>query len=217
MPPTEDQPAALPDTVQTEAPAVLTVGVFDGVHLGHRALIERASAIAERHSGGVRVVALAFDPAPAAALAPGSEPPRLTTFEDRADLLLDAGADEVLRLTPTRELLGLSPEAFVDDVLVPLRPLAVVEGPDFCFGARRAGDVGTLAELGRARGFGVDVVEPIEVDLDDQTVVPARARDPRRRRGRAPAATARVCSARAPRSDHRDRPRSARPHQRQSP
>ena len=175
MPPTEDQPAAHPNTVQTEAPAVLTVGVFDGVHLGHRALIERASAIAERPSGGARVVALAFDPAPAAALAPGSEPPRLTTFEDRADLLLDAGADEVLRLTPTRELLGLSPEAFVDEVLVPLRPLAVVEGPDFCFGARRAGDVGTLAELGRSRGFGVDVVGPVEVDLDDQTVVPARS------------------------------------------
>ncbi len=171
----EDQPVTDPITTHTENPAVLTVGVFDGVHLGHQALVERASRIAEEHQGGARVVALAFDPAPAAVLAPGREPPRLTTFEDRADLLLDAGADEVLRLEPTPGLLGLSPEAFVDYVLMPLRPIAVVEGPDFCFGAKRAGDVRTLAELGRQRGFRVEVVEPIEGDLDDQTMVPARS------------------------------------------
>ena len=154
---------------------MLTIGVFDGMHLGHRALIDRAARRAQAHGPDARVVVLAFDPAPAAVLSPGREPPRLTTFERRADLLLDAGADEVLRLEATRELLGLSPAAFVDDVLIPLSPVAVVEGPDFCFGANRAGDVRTLAGLGRSRGFAVDVVGPIEVDLDDQTVVPARS------------------------------------------
>ena len=154
---------------------MLTVGVFDGVHLGHRALIERARRLAEDHGPDTRVLVLAFDPSPAAVLSPGREPPRLTGFERRADMLLEAGADEVLRLEPTRELLGLSPAAFVDGVLLPLDPVAVVEGPDFCFGANRSGDVGTLSELGRARGFAVEVVEPVEVDLSDQSIVPARS------------------------------------------
>lgn len=116
---------------------------------------------------------MAFDPPPRAVLAPGSEPPRLTTFEQRADLLLEAGADEVMRLEPTPELLGLTPERFVDEVLLPLGPVAVVEGPDFRFGAKRAGDVATLAELGQSRGFATHVVEPVEVSLNDQTVVTA--------------------------------------------
>jgi len=116
---------------------------------------------------------MAFDPSPRAVLVPGSEPPRLTNFEQRADLLLAAGADEVMRLEPTPELLGLTPERFVDEVLLPLRPVAVVEGADFRFGAKRAGDVATLTELGKARGFAVEVVEPIEVSLDDQSVVAA--------------------------------------------
>lgn len=152
---------------------MLTIGVFDGVHSGHRALIERARGLAEGYLGGASVLAMAFDPPPKAMLAPGSEPPRLTTFEQRADLLLEAGADEVMRLEPTVELLGLTPERFVDEVLLPLRPVAVVEGPDFRFGAKRAGDVATLGELGHSRGFAVHVVEPVAVSLNDQAVVTA--------------------------------------------
>lgn len=116
---------------------------------------------------------MAFDPSPRAVLAPGSEPPRLTTFEERADLLLETGADEVMRLVPTPELLGLTPERFVDGVLMPLGPIAVVEGPDFRFGAKRAGEVSTLERLGRDRGFSVEVVGPVEVALCDQSVVTA--------------------------------------------
>lgn len=152
---------------------MLTIGVFDGVHLGHRALVERARELADGHGGGASVLAMAFDPSPRAVLDPDGAPPRLTGFEQRADLLLDAGADEVLRLEPSAELLGLSPERFVDDVLVPLHPAAVVEGPDFRFGVKRAGDVRTLAELGKSRGFLVRVVEPVEVSLNDQSVVAA--------------------------------------------
>lgn len=159
---------------------MLTIGVFDGVHLGHRKLIETARAIADgldgepgTPPGGARVVALAFEPSPKAVLDPEHAPPRLTGFEDRADRLLDAGADEVLRLEPSKDLLGLAPERFVDDVLMPMHPAAIVEGSDFRFGAKRAGDVGTLAELGESRGFSVRIVEPVEVSLNDQSVVAA--------------------------------------------
>ncbi|MFI4882804.1 MAG: riboflavin kinase, partial [Phycisphaerales bacterium JB064] len=162
-----------PNMRLTEGPAVLTVGVFDGVHRGHQGLIERARALADRQGDDARVVVLAFDPSPRAVLAPGRAPARLTGFEARADLLLEAGADEVLRLEPTPELLGLSPEAFVDEVLMPLGPIAVVEGPDFRFGAKRAGDAETLAGLGREHGFAVHVVPPVEVSLNDQSVVAA--------------------------------------------
>jgi riboflavin kinase/FMN adenylyltransferase len=183
----DDQPSEEPSNARTAGgpggdgePTVLTIGVFDGVHLGHRSLIERARELADRPPGGVqehgesaRVVVLAFDPSPRAVLSPERAPPRLTGFEQRADLLLDAGADDVLRLEPTPGLLGLSPAQFVDAVLMPLSPIAVVEGPDFCFGAKRAGDVNTLAELGRPRGFAVHVLPPAEVSLHDQSVVAA--------------------------------------------
>lgn len=168
MPQAHDQTEPHPN-----APAVLTIGVFDGVHRGHRALVERAREFADGHGGGASVLAMAFDPSPRAVLVPGSEPARLTTFEQRADLLLEAGADEVMRLEPTAELLALTPERFVDEVLLPLRPVAVVEGSDFRFGAKRAGDVSTLERLGRERGFAVEVVGPVEVDLCDQSVVAA--------------------------------------------
>lgn len=152
---------------------VVTIGNFDGVHLGHVALVRRAREIAERAGGGVRVVALAFDPHPAATLAPERVPPRLTTFEQRARLLGEAGADEVARLEPTGELLAMTPEQFLDEVVAELRPVAVVEGADFRFGNRRAGDVGTLEAIGKSMGFALEVVPPVEVALTDGTVVRA--------------------------------------------
>ncbi|MEX2218909.1 MAG: riboflavin kinase, partial [Phycisphaerales bacterium] len=144
---------------------------FDGVHRGHAAIVARARALARERSA--RVIALAFDPHPASVLRPGTEPARLTTFAQRERLLKAAGADEVIRLTPEPRLLGMSPEEFVRDVLGPLRPVAVVEGPDFRFGKGRAGDLCTLAALGRAAGFDVHTVEPVEVALSDHTVAPA--------------------------------------------
>ena len=138
------------------------------MHLGHAALVERARSVVGE---GGRVVALALDPHPAAVLRPGAQPGRLTTFERRAGLLEGMGVDEVVRLEPTRELLGLSPEAFVRRVVEQHRPGVFVEGPDFGFGKGRAGSVETLRELGRDLGFGVEVVEPVQQALRDQTVV----------------------------------------------
>jgi len=155
----------------TDPRAIITIGTFDGVHIGHAALVARAAELATPI--GARVVAMAFDPHPASRLRPGTEPARLTGFEARAALLRAAGADEVVRLEPRDELLSLSPAEFVRTLLVPLHPALIVEGGDFHFGKGRAGDVRVLAELGRDAGFGVEVVPPVEAVLTDHLIVTA--------------------------------------------
>ncbi len=150
--------------------SVITIGNFDGVHLGHAALIGRARELA---AGGRRVVALAFDPHPAAVLAPGSEPARLTTFDRRAELLRAAGADEVVKLTPTADLLALEPRAFLDRVIDQHRAAAIVEGHDFHFGKARAGTPELLAAHAAARGVDASIVDEFMVELLDQTLVRA--------------------------------------------
>lgn len=149
--------------------AVLTIGNFDGVHVGHAALVARARLT----SPDAKVVALTFDPHPAAVLRPGSEPARLTTFDERRRLLREAGASEVVRLEPTRELLSMSPGEFIARLVAKYAPSAFVEGADFRFGHGRAGDIGALVELGREHGFEVITVPPVEAILGDHTVVAA--------------------------------------------
>ncbi|MEM7755020.1 MAG: bifunctional riboflavin kinase/FMN adenylyltransferase [Planctomycetota bacterium] len=155
-------------------PTAVTIGNFDGVHAGHRALIARC----RQHAGpksqtGGRVVVLAFDPHPAANL-PGREPPAcLTTFDRRAELLRDAGADDVRRLDPDASLLALTPEQFLDHVSREFAPKVIVEGNDFRFGKGRAGTIDGLRTIGTALGFKVDIVGPVEIALTDHTVVRA--------------------------------------------
>ncbi len=149
---------------------VVSIGSFDGVHVGHRALIDRARSIA---GGDGRVVALSFFPHPMSRLRPEAAPGRLTDFDQRCEALRHAGADEVVALEPTPELLGRSPEEFVEWVQERFSPVAFVEGPDFRFGRARAGDNGVLRALGERRGFGVEVLDEIDVDLSDQSVVRA--------------------------------------------
>ncbi len=151
-------------------PSVITIGNFDGVHAGHAALLRRAREIA---SGTTRVVAMTFDPHPLTVLRPEAAPARLTTFERKAALLRAAGADEIVRLMPDAATLGLTPEEFVERVVRDHPPVAFVEGVTFRFGHDRAGDMCTLAELGRKFGFTVEVVAAVEVTLSDMTVVPA--------------------------------------------
>lgn len=166
-------------------PSVITIGNFDGVHLGHAALVRAAAAMAGRvgeqehrlEAGATkkraRVVALAFDPHPAAALVPGTAPEVLTPFAQRRELLLAAGADEVKRLTPTPELLSLSPGAFLDKVVGEWGAVGIVEGHDFHFGKGRAGTPAVLAAYAATRGLRCEIVEPMMVDLCDQTLVRA--------------------------------------------
>ncbi len=142
------------------APACVVPGNHDGVHRGHRALIDAARAWASPR--GLRVVALTFDPHPLRLLAPERAPATLTTMTRRVELLRGAGCDAVLVARFDADFAAQSPEAFVDDVLVrDLGARGVVLGPDFRFGARRAGDRALLASLGDARGFAVVPVAPL--------------------------------------------------------
>ncbi|HET6574782.1 MAG TPA: bifunctional riboflavin kinase/FAD synthetase [Fimbriiglobus sp.] len=142
----------------------VTVGNFDGVHRGHQELVAAARRWAERVNGPA--VAVTFDPPPAALLHPRPEKAvPLTTLADRAALLVDAGADHVVTLRTDAGLLSLSPEAFVEDVLLRLfRANAVVEGYNFRFGRGRAGDTKTLRELCAGAGVGFEEVPPLVVD-----------------------------------------------------
>ncbi|MBA2638806.1 MAG: bifunctional riboflavin kinase/FAD synthetase [Nocardioidaceae bacterium] len=140
--------------------AVVTIGNFDGVHLGHRVTLDRARAVADTFGPDVALVVVSFDPHPMAVLAPGREPAVLTTIDQRVELLVAAGADHVLVLPFTRELASWPPDEFVQRVLVDaLHAVAVVVGANFRFGHRAAGDVDTLRARGTSDGFVVDAVE----------------------------------------------------------
>ncbi len=142
--------------------SAIAIGNFDGVHAGHRALVARATQLAAAH-GAVSVV-LTFEPHPSVVLSPQSAPPRLTSLERRLELLDEAGIDAVVVEPFTRELAGLAPAAFVDNVLLSaLRARAIIVGYDFSYGAGRAGTTDALrAHAGRA-GVELDVVAPVEV------------------------------------------------------
>jgi riboflavin kinase/FMN adenylyltransferase len=154
-------------------PTVVTVGMFDGVHRGHRALLDRVAA--EATARGLPAVAVTFDRHPLAVLRPGSEPPLLTTLDRKVELLGEAGMEAVLVLAFTRELSQVGAEAFAGEVLFEgLAARAVVVGENFRFGHKAAGDPGLLADLGRARGVEV-VALPLLAD-GDQVVSSTRVR-----------------------------------------
>ena len=144
----------------TEIPAdvgatVVTIGNFDGVHLGHRTLIARARAKADQL--GVDLVAVTFDPHPMAVLRPEHAPAMLTDVETRCGLLAECGVDDILVLPFSREIAAWTPEEFVARVLVTgLHACAVVVGANFRFGNKAAGDVAFLAAH---EGFEVTGVE----------------------------------------------------------
>ncbi|MEM7228617.1 MAG: riboflavin biosynthesis protein RibF [Planctomycetota bacterium] len=150
------------------AKTAITIGNFDGVHRGHAALVRAARACVGATG---RVVVVTFDPHPIAILRPDQAPLRLTTPDERERRLILAGADEVVPLRTTQELLQRSAEAFIVSMVEAFEPQFIVEGPDFHFGHRRAGSVDTLRELGTRYGFGVQVIDPVEASLQDQTIV----------------------------------------------
>ncbi len=149
---------------------VVSIGNFDGVHIGHRAILGRAVSVARTH--GARMVAMTFDPSPAHLLRPGSEPPRLMSLDQRVAALKQAGADEVRILTPTSSFLSHSPDQFVAELVAAEHPVAVVEGQNFRFGKDRVGDIAALRELGQRYGFEAVIVEPVEVVLQDLLTMP---------------------------------------------
>jgi riboflavin kinase/FMN adenylyltransferase len=135
---------------------VVVIGVFDGVHKGHQALLNRAKEIADGRS----IIALTFDPHPRAVFAPDSVPPMLTTLADRVELLKIHNADQVAVMKFNEQFAAMSPEKFVEDILVKqLHVSTVIVGKNFTYGAKAVGNVETLKEDGARHNFSVDVQE----------------------------------------------------------
>lgn len=151
-------------------PTVITIGNFDGVHRGHQALLRRARHVAHAH--GCRVLALTFDPHPVMTLRPGQQPPKLSRLHERLHFLRDAGADRIEAFKPTRDILDLPPEPFLNILLENYHPIAIVEGEDFHFGRKREGDMAMLQQLGRKMGFKAITEPKVSVSLADRTIVP---------------------------------------------
>ncbi|GAA2001279.1 bifunctional riboflavin kinase/FAD synthetase [Nakamurella flavida] len=139
---------------------VLTVGMFDGVHRGHQALI--ADAVASARELGLPTVVMTFDPHPAEVVRPGNHPAMLATLRRRAELIAELGVDAFLVVPFTPALAAVPAETFVHDIVVDrLHAALVVVGENFRFGHRGAGSVRTLQELGPRWGFaarGFDLV-----------------------------------------------------------
>jgi riboflavin kinase/FMN adenylyltransferase len=148
---------------------VVTIGVFDGIHRGHQAIIGEAVRLAEER--GVPSVLLTFVPHPSEVVRPGSHPPVLTTIVRRAELVEQLGVDVFCPLPFTLEFSRMAPDEFVHRALVDrLHASAVVVGENFRFGHQAAGDVPTLTRLGQRFGF---TAEGVPLLSDDGTVLSA--------------------------------------------
>ncbi len=143
--------------------SVVTIGNFDGVHLGHRAILARVCQRARELAG--QAVAITFDPHPLRVLRPEMNLPMLTTPEQKVKLLESSGLDGVIVLPFTAEFAALPARDFVRQYFCErLEAREVVVGHDYCFGRGREGNIDLLQEMGQAQGFTVQVVWAVEVD-----------------------------------------------------
>ena len=141
-------------------PSALTIGNFDGVHLGHRQILRRLKQLADAH--GWKPSVLTFDPHPLSVVAPHRAPHLMTSPGRRAELMRQEGIEQVLILPFTAELAQVSPEDFVRRIVVDrLGARAVLVGDNFRFGHRHAGDVHLLEALGRELGFLTEVIHAV--------------------------------------------------------
>ncbi|HLK93861.1 MAG TPA: bifunctional riboflavin kinase/FAD synthetase [Polyangia bacterium] len=146
-----------------DAPLAVAIGNFDGVHLGHRALLDEARARAARRGGASAV--LTFTPHPARLFAPAKAPALIMSLERRLELCAEAGIDVAIVEAFTPAFAAIEAEAFVRRVLgQDLAARDVVVGYDFSFGRGRRGDVALLSALGAELGIGVAVIPPVTVD-----------------------------------------------------
>lgn len=153
---------------------VATIGNFDGVHLGHRAVLEQLHA--QSRQMGLPAVVVLFEPQPQEFLVPARALPRLTRLGEKLALLREAGVDRVLCLRFDAQLAALSAEEFVERVLVEgLGVRRLVIGDDFRFGRGRQGDFALLERLGRRHGF--DLLRAATYDLDGERVSSTRVRE----------------------------------------
>ena len=157
----------IPDSLRG---CVLTVGNFDGVHLGHQRILTVAGSLAAAEAA--KFCVLTFDPPPAVVLAPDKAPDYIMPADKKHRLLAEHGAEVIVVVKPTRQFLAGFAEQFVRDVLVGrFAPKHIVEGPNFFFGHDRSGTVETLREMAGECGFDVTVVEPLEMDFPGRGMV----------------------------------------------
>ncbi|KJQ53120.1 bifunctional riboflavin kinase/FAD synthetase [Microbacterium sp. SA39] len=159
-------PAEVPDDF---GPSAVAIGKFDGVHAGHRAVIQRLEEAAE--ASGSRSVAVTFDRNPLAVLRPDRCPENVVTVDRKLELLGELGLDATLVLTFDEELAARSAEDFVVDILVDaLHVSTVLVGEDFRFGRGGAGTPALLREMGPAHGFTVEVVDDVYLPGSERRV-----------------------------------------------
>lgn len=141
---------------------VVTIGNFDGVHVGHQAILRAARQVAD--AAAAPLAAMTFEPPAGAVLAPDHRLTCILPMDTRHRLLAEAGADAVIAVNTTPEFLAIPAADFIRDVLIArLAVRHVVEGRDFCFGHHRRGNVNTLRAMSAEGGFGVTVVPPVRL------------------------------------------------------
>lgn len=145
--------------------SALSVGNFDGLHLGHRAILERLRSLS------ATVAVVTFEPHPVTVLRPGHAPPRLCSAARRRELLAEAGVTHLIELAPEPAVLGLSAESFFA-LLRDAGPAHIVEGHDFNFGRGRSGSVDLMRQWAQGSGITVEIQSAVTAALCDLTVCP---------------------------------------------
>jgi riboflavin kinase/FMN adenylyltransferase len=144
-------------------PTVLTIGNFDGVHQGHRSLLVRLKATAEREH--LLPAVLTFEPHPREFFAPESAPARLSTLREKLELIADEGVAATWVCRFNARFAALSAEEFIERILVEkLRVRHLFIGDDFCFGAGRRGNFALLRDAGESHGFAVEAMDCVTLD-----------------------------------------------------
>ena len=146
--------------------SILTIGNFDGIHRGHKALLALARRL-RAQSPGSRIAAVTFEPHPLTALRPEKAPPRITSPEQKRRLLDEQGVDDLVELAPEPEVLNLTAEEFWAILRDEVRPAHLIEGMAFNFGKGRGGNVQRLREWSSDSGVKLHVVEELEATLMD--------------------------------------------------
>lgn len=150
----------LPAREPGQRPAVLTIGNFDGVHRGHRALVDRL--VSDARDRNAESVLITFDPHPRCVLDPDNCPQQITTLDEKRDVIASLGVDRLVVLEFTRELSMWTAEHFCEQLMASFPLLRLVVGHDFALGHKRQGTIAFLGEFGAAHGFDVVAVDALE-------------------------------------------------------
>ena len=146
-------------------PTALAVGSFDGVHLGHRTVLDRLLGSAREH--GLTPAWITFDPHPRCVLDPVNCPQQITTLDERLSLVAPLGMEHAIVLPFNRALAALTADEFLERLLAAMELRQLVVGYDFALGRGRTGDVRWLREHGRRHGYGVEEVPPFRLDGEE--------------------------------------------------